>query len=240
MADGDAKTTGHSWSMKLLRRLRRAPLTTVRNRLRRLAREIADAPHEWRLGVRTGAVLWQYSGGDLQNAPCEPAPYRTLAAIDRHMSARGVPTGRFADLGTGLGRPLYAFASRFTDLRGYEIIPAIQTMAARQLAQVQARHPGFRAISLICADATVAVPLDEPVVLFLYHPFGPPPMARLCARLREARCELHIYYVNPVLSDMIAAAIGPPVDRFLSDFPVNYFHVPCGRPTAAQAAEKLA
>ena len=205
--------------------MRRAPITTVRNRMARMLREIADAPHERRLGISTAAISWQFVDADLQNLPCDPVPYRTLAAIGRHMTAHGVAAPRFVDLGCGLGRPRYFFASRFDDLRGYELIAPIQAAAADQLARVRTRRPGFDRILLTCADATTAVSFDQPLVLFMYNPFGPKPMARLCERLREARCEVYIYYVNPMLEGLITEAVGPRADTFRSNFPVSYFHL---------------
>src|SRR5580658_6266051 len=188
----------------LLRRLRRAPVATIRTRLRRLIREIVDWPHDLRLGIHTGAILRQFTEGHLENGACEPAPYQTLAAIGRHMTTHGVVTARFVDLGSGMGRPLYVFAPRFEELIGYELVPPVQSMAANQLERVRSRQPAFERISMTCADATVAVPLDQPLVMFMYNPFGRKPMARLCERLREARCEVHLYYVNPVFEAMIS------------------------------------
>jgi SAM-dependent methyltransferase len=190
-----------------------------------MMREIIDWPHDLRLGVRTGAILRQFAYSELQNTACEPAPYRTLAAIGRHMTTHGVVAARFVDLGSGLGRPLYFFAPRFEELIGYEVVAEVQSMAAEQLARVRARRPEFERISLVCADATTSAPLDQPLVLFMYNPFGQKPMARLCERLREARCEVHLYYVNPVLEGMITGAVGPPADVFRCDFPVAYFHL---------------
>jgi hypothetical protein len=208
-----------------LQRLRRAPLATLQGRLRRLRREIADLPHDIRLGVRTAAITSQYVDWNEQNAPSDPVPYRTLGGIARHMTAQKIAARRFADIGSGMGRPLYFFAGRFDELIGYELVAPIHARASAQLARAQATRGDFRRISILCADATTTVPLDLPLVAFLYNPFGRAPMARLCARLREARCDVHIYYANPVLRDVLVAAVGEPADMFRCDVDVAYFHV---------------
>jgi hypothetical protein len=121
------------------------------------------------------------------------------------------------------GRSIF-FAPRFEELIGYEVIAQVQSAAADQLARVRVKQPVFERTSLVCADATTATPFDRPLVLFMYNPFGQTPMARLCQRLREAHCEVHLYYVNPVLEGMITGALGPPAEIFRCDFPIAYFH----------------
>jgi hypothetical protein len=200
-------------------------MSTIGNRLRRLRREIADIPHDLRLGIRTRAITSEYVDRAAQSTPCDPVPYRTLGAIARHMTAHRVAAPRFADLGSGMGRPLYFFADRFDELLGYELAAPIHASASTQLARVQVQRANCRRISILCADASTAVPLDRPLVAFLYNPFGPKPLARLCARLREANNEVHIYYANPVLMNMMAAELGRPIGVFRCDFEVAYFHL---------------
>lgn len=209
-----------------LRRLRRAPVKVITTRLIRLATEIADAPHEMRLGIRTGLVTGQFIDHTAQIIACEPVPYRTLGAVARHMTRNRIAAPRFADLGTGMGRPLYYFASRFDELVGYEIVAPIHALSAAHLARVRARRPAYAKIALELADATLAVPLDRPIVLFLYNPFGPKPLARLGDRLRQAQGEVHLYYVNSLFAEPVAAALGPPAGTFHSEVPVSYFHRP--------------
>jgi hypothetical protein len=80
-----------------------------------------------------------------------------------------------------------------------------------------------------CSEPTIggstAVPLDRPLVAFLYNPFGPKPLTRLCARLCEANSEVHIYYANPVLMNLMISELGRPSDVFHCDFEVAYFHL---------------
>ncbi|MEI9997090.1 MAG: hypothetical protein WDM91_21015 [Rhizomicrobium sp.] len=216
-----------------LRRFRRAPLQVIMHRVHRYRRNLLDAPHEWRLGIRTSGVISQFIDQNEQNVRCESVSYRTLDGIGRHMTAHGITAPRFADLGAGLGRPLYFFASRFEELIGYELIAPIHAMALAEFARVRARRPEFARISFECADATTAVPLDRPLVAFLFNPFGPKPMARLCERLRRAQSDVHLYYVNPQFADVIADSVGPRADTFRSDFAVAYFHIRGTGPDAA-------
>jgi hypothetical protein len=211
-----------------LNRLRSAPIQVIMHRVRRYRRNILDAPHEIRLGIRTRGLIDKFAGGTEQVTRYEAVPYRTLHAIAKHMAARGIAAPRFVDVGAGLGRPLYFFAPQFEELIGYELVEPIHALALTQLARARARRPQFARISLECADATTALPLDRPQVVFLYNPFGPKPMARFCERLRQARNGVHVYYVKPDLADMIAERVTPLADMFRRDFTVAYFHLPAG------------
>jgi SAM-dependent methyltransferase len=216
-----------SWR-KRLRRLGRNPVHVIAERLRRLRREFENAPHENRLGIRTARFTSRYADFDLQTNASDPVPYRALEGVARHMAAQGIAPRRFADLGCGLGRPLYYFAARFDELIGYEIAAPIAATAQAELARVRGANPDFAKIRIEQADAAECVPLDQPLVLFLYNPFGPKPMTRLCARLRAAKTEVHLYYVNPVEIKAITASLGPPTEVFRSDFGIAYFRLPAG------------
>ncbi len=214
-----------------LRRLRRRPFFTIRNRLKRLYIDLQDRPYERRLGVRTALVTDALRDFDAQIQGHMATPYRLLDTVGRHMRDNGIAAPRFVDVGCGLGRPLYYFADRFEDLQGFEIAAPLCAAAREQLEAVCAKNPGYARIAIHHADATTAVPLDQPMVLFFYNPFGPKPLVRLCARLRSAEQEIHLYYANPALGEVLAAEMGRPADARLNDwFDIVYYHItPAGR-----------
>jgi SAM-dependent methyltransferase len=214
-----------------LRRLRRRPLVTIRNRLKRAFIDLQDRPYERRLGVRTALVTDALRDFEAQIQGHMATPYRVLDTIAEHMQGEGIVAPRFVDIGCGLGRPLYYFAARFEDLQGFEIATPLHAAAQEQLDSVRAKNPAYARIAIHHDDATTALPLDQPMVLFFYNPFGPKPLARLCERLRTAEHEIHLYYVNPALGELLAAEIGRPADARLKDwFDVLYYRIaPAGR-----------
>jgi SAM-dependent methyltransferase len=206
--------------------LRRRPIHTLWNRMKRGWNDVRDWPHERRLGVRTGLVSDATRNFEAQIQGHMGTPYRTLDAIREHLVANGVTVPRFVDIGCGLGRPLYYFADRFEDLQGFEIAEPLYAAAVAQLDAVRAKDPYYAKIAIHLADATTALPLDRPMVLFFYNPFGPKPLARLCERLRGAEHAVHLYYVNPALGDLLAAELGRPADaRLRAGFDILYWRI---------------
>ena len=191
---------------------------SVWKRLKRAWTDARDRPYERRLGVRTALVTPALSNPVVQAEGHMATPYRVLEAIAKHMDAGGIAVPRFVDAGCGLGRPLYYFANRFEDLQGFEIAASLHARALEQLAAARAWNPNCGRITIHQADATIVLPLDRAMVLFLYNPFGPWPMARLCERLRSAEQAVHLYYVNPVLAGPLAAEIGRPADASFRDW----------------------
>lgn len=209
-----------------LRRLRRRPFFTIWNRLKRAYLDARDRPYERRLGVDTALVTDALRSFEAQIQGHMSTPYRVLDTIGKHMRENGIATPRFVDVGCGLGRPLYYFADRFEDLLGFEIAAPLHAAAQAQLEAARAKNPRYGRIAVHHADATTALPLDQPMVLFFYNPFGPKPLARLCERLKAAEHQIHLYYVNPTLRALLAAEMGRPADAALHDwFDILYYHI---------------
>jgi SAM-dependent methyltransferase len=212
--------------IRRLRRLWRRPFHTIGNRLKRARIDLQDRPCERRLGVRTGLVTDATRSFEAQIQGHMATPYRVLDTIRAHMDANGIAPPRFVDVGCGLGRPLYAFADRFEELLGFEIAEPLYAAGQAQLDAVRGANPDYARITLHLADATEALPFDRPMVLFFYNPFGPKPLARLCARLRGAEHAVHLYYVNPALKEALAAEMGRPADVVLSGwFDTLYYRI---------------
>ncbi|MEO9129632.1 MAG: class I SAM-dependent methyltransferase [Sphingomonas sp.] len=213
-----------------MRRLRRRPFFTIWNRLKRVYIDAQDRPHERRLGVRTALVTDALRNFEAQIQGHMSTPYRALDAIGTHMRQNGIGAPRFVDIGCGLGRPLYYFADRFEDLQGFEIAAPLHAAAQKQLETVRATHPNYARIAIHHADATIALPLDRPMVLFFYNPFGPKPLARLCERLRATQHDTHLYYVNPTLEAQLLAEMGRPADTRLHGwFDILYYRIAATR-----------
>lgn len=117
-----------------------------------------------------------------------------------------LPESTFIDLGSGKGRALVlAEKLPFRRLIGVEFAIELHEIAERNFAALGIRTGEDERVELINADATRFVFPAEPVVLFLYHPFGPPVMTRVAetslAAYRSSGHPMQVAYVNPVHLD---------------------------------------
>lgn len=109
----------------------------------------------------------------------------------------------FLDLGCGKGRPLLVASEfPFRAIVGVELSPALAQVARRNAAVVAGRHPQRTAVRIEVADASsFALPAGD-LVLFMYHPFAEPLVARVAAAvdaaLAQAPRRLDVVYYNPV------------------------------------------
>jgi SAM-dependent methyltransferase len=193
---------------------------------RRVVWTIGDLPDDIRLGIWTGRIHHGCADEDRQFFGYGAVAYRTLRDIRAHLRLHAPCVRRFVDAGCGLGRPLYFFAGeRFDQLMGYEVAPSIFERSRRQLDRAKRRHKRFATISIEDGDATLMIDVTRDFVLLLYNPFGPVPMARLCHRLKDARVDVHIYYVNPVHAGTLEAVLACSGERIDSFIPVNYYFI---------------
>lgn len=106
----------------------------------------------------------------------------------------------FIDLGCGKGRALLSAADRgYKSVVGVEFAVELAKLARCNLARSGLSQPR---VAVVEADAaTFDFPDDDPLVVFLFNPFGPPVMNRVARRIAEAarhpprRCL--VAYLNP-------------------------------------------
>ncbi len=108
----------------------------------------------------------------------------------------------FVDLGCGKGRALLVAAElEFQRLIGVEISPEL----ARTAQKNTAREPR---IHVEQGDATTFVFPQEPLVIFLYHPFLPPVLKKVLRNLQRERAgsahPTFLLYANPAYQRVIA------------------------------------
>ncbi len=113
-----------------------------------------------------------------------------------------VDTYTFVDLGCGKGRALLVAAQRpFRRLVGVEISPELARIAQANTA----REPR---IAVEQGDASTFVFPDEPLVIFLYHPFLPPVLKKVLRNLELSRSRsshpVFLLYANPAYQRVIA------------------------------------
>jgi hypothetical protein len=114
----------------------------------------------------------------------------------------------FADLGCGKALTLM-LASRFGFGRiiGVEFASNVYNVALANLDKFQKRAGAVTPIQVILGDAAEFQPPTEPLVIYLYNPFGREVMAKVLANL-QASLSGHprscwIVYVNPVHHDLL-------------------------------------
>ena len=169
-------------------------------------------PHDefWdrRLGVRTAGlpVAEDAPEDDPWRHYYTPTPYRLIfSALQR---ARLGHDDRFVDLGSGLGRAV--FAARWMGVRqavGVELAGALHAQALRNLRGSRAGGSG---VDFVRADARDYVHADT-TVLYMAHPFEDTAtmaavMAGVERELAQRPRALRIVYANPVHASAIDAS----------------------------------
>ena len=160
-----------------------------------------DAQH----GVRTSGRVPDYllgaevspEGNDVQPdanfgrfttvyAGVQPSVFRqAMAVIPQPWSCH------FLDLGCGKGRGLLlATEFNFAQITGVELSPDLAQIARRNVAAYLKNQPASMPIEVIAGDAVVRPLPPEPLVIFLYHPFGRPLMTRTLCATSNNRCAI--------------------------------------------------
>ena len=171
-------------------------------RARRFRRELArrDANYDAANNVDTAGVLHLKK---LSIAGSNRRFGTSYIATDPHEFARAVaalPVIRqedftFIDLGSGKGRALLLAADRqFRSVIGVEFASELHEIAQANLRN----RPQVR---LYCADVVEFEFPPEPLIVFMYNPFGPEVMTKVARRLRDSH-SLHprpifVLYLNP-------------------------------------------
>ena len=166
-------------------------------------KQAVDAHFDQANGVDTGGItgLEQLQvAGDLKDGTAHIASdpdefHRALRALGVDFSLY-----TFVDLGSGKGRALLLAAGYgFRRLVGVEFARELVDVAKRNI-RVAGDYVASRT-SMIQQDATQYELPDEPLVLFMYNPFGARTMAPVAQRTRawweRNRRPLHVVYVVP-------------------------------------------
>jgi hypothetical protein len=100
----------------------------------------------------------------------------------------GLPIGdgelTFVDLGAGKGRALLlASLLPFRRIVGVELSPELATVAAGNIERFASPRMRCLQLSVECADATTWEFPDEPLLVYLFNPFGEDLMRRVLANL---------------------------------------------------------
>jgi predicted RNA methylase len=157
----------------------------------REARRARTTPDDFdrEYGVRTRVVprirdTWRtFLRGGVVHEPSSPAAFHEV--LDSlHVACRETA---FVDIGSGAGRVvLMAAGYPFRSVLGIEISPELHMMAERNVQALPGDKRLAADIKLVCADATTHPLPPEPLLLYLYNPFGVAPMRRFRTSLETA------------------------------------------------------
>ena len=157
----------------------------------REARRARTTPDDFdrEYGVQTRIVprmrdSWRtFMRGGVVHEPSSPAAFR--AVLDSLRLAYQETT--FVDIGSGAGRAvLMAAGYPFRSVLGIEISPQLHTIAEHNLQALPDEKRLAADVTFMCADATTYDPPPEPLLLYLYNPFGVAPMWRFRTNLEAA------------------------------------------------------
>lgn len=129
-----------------------------------------------------------------------------LASVSRLSISHG--EFAFIDLGSGKGRALLmASELPFRQIIGVEFARALHAVAERNVRVFRSPRQRCTEIELHCQDAATFAFPDQPLVLFLFYPFGPEVLRRVVDNLRrslEARDRpVHLIYHHPLNDEIL-------------------------------------
>ena len=203
-----------------------AVTSRIRHRVRRLFGSDDPAHAEWlaqktrvdeqfdrEYGTQTGGVQeifgYTIAGNNrrhgLSHIASDPDQFtHLLAKLEVDLS-----TYRFIDLGAGKGRALFlATQLPFRRITGVEFASELVETAKANIARLA--FPDYGRIELICGDATEYIFPDEPLVVYLFNPFGSAVIRavaeNLIASWRRMPRPIYVLYMNAVhLEDFLEA-----------------------------------
>ena len=180
----------------------------------RLRRRYGDADYDWdhRVNTTSAAVGWRDRLlGALHSAyqPTDPAGFREmLDALAAH-SQLNFRDFTFLDLGSGKGRTLLMASDYpFRRIFGVELLPALDQIAQENLRLYKSDSQKCFAIESLCADAISFSFPDEPLVIYLFNPFGESGLCRVVSNLEQSlRANprpVYVLYYNPLLEHVLS------------------------------------
>ena len=172
--------------------------------------ELADG-FDGRRGTDTSGMVMPWELKDRTNAPGDSNPYASLTSdrIRALLGAAPVIEGEtvLVDLGSGKGRVLLVAQEHpFKRIVGVEWSSELHAIAQKNIAiAAEGRAPDDR-FDLQRMDAAEYVFPADPLVVFLFNPFGAATMARVVTNLERSLAEhprrIFVVYANPLHADL--------------------------------------
>jgi SAM-dependent methyltransferase len=184
----------------------------------RLRQRYGDADYDWdfRVNTTSGAVGWRdrlLGMFHSEYQPTEPAAFHEMLDALQRISSSGqagldLRAFTFIDLGSGKGRTLLMASDYpFRRIVGVELLPSLHEIAKENLSKYKSEGQKCFALEAVSGDATEFVFPDEPLVVFLFNPFGESGLRRVMASLeRSLRARpraVYVLYHNPLLEHVL-------------------------------------
>jgi hypothetical protein len=173
-----------------------------------------DAEYDWdhRVSTTSATVGWRDRLLGVFHSPYQPTEAGRFHEMIGTLSAHVGFDFRefiFIDFGSGKGRTLLMASDyAFRRVLGVELLPALNRDALANLSQYRSASQKCFAMESICADATLFAFPEEPIVLFLFHPFPESGLRRVIANLeqslRERPRKIYVLYHHPLLESVFA------------------------------------
>jgi hypothetical protein len=117
----------------------------------------------------------------------------------------------FIDMGSGKGRTLLVASEfPFAKIVGVELSRELATIAEQNLTSYRSKSQRCTTFSLSCTNAAEYTFEAEPLVLFLFNPFGKKTIRRVLANLQASLAasprKVYLIYINPRFEAIIRTA----------------------------------
>jgi len=179
----------------------------------RLRQRYGDADYDWdhRVNTTSAAVGWRDRLlGVFHSAyqPTDPAGFREMLDALAEHSHPNFRDFTFLDLGSGKGRTLLMASDYpFRRILGVELLPTLHQIAQENLRAYKNDSQQCFALESLCADANTFPFPEEPLVLYLFNPFGEPALRRVVSNLQQSvRANprpVYVLYYNPLLDHVL-------------------------------------
>ena len=179
----------------------------------RLRQRYGDADYDWdhRVNTTSAAVGWRERLlGAFHSAyqPTDAPAFREMLAALAACTHLYFADFTLLDLGSGKGRTLLMASDYpFRRIVGVELLPALDRIAQENLRDYRNDSQQCFALQSICADATTFPFPGEPLVVYLFNPFGESALRRVLTNLeRSLQAEprpVYVLYYNPLLEHIL-------------------------------------
>jgi SAM-dependent methyltransferase len=154
-------------------------------------RRAADEAFDQAYGVETGGVFRAKADEVVGGNWALGGNYQAVAPsiFSEALEAVRIPHDEFTfiDFGSGKGRALIlASHFPFKKVVGVEYCPALNAVARENASRIPPDKQRCGAIEVVDADAAEYRLPEEPLVLFLYHPFAEPVMRRVVGNVADS------------------------------------------------------
>ena len=164
-----------------------------------------------RRGTDTSGMVMPWELKGQSEAPADSNPYASLTSdrIRELLSTAAIVAGEtvLVDLGSGKGRVLLVTQELpFKRIVGVEWSSELHAIAQKNVAIAAAGRAPDDRFELLRMDAAAYAFPPDPLVVFLFNPFGAATMARVAANLERSLTEhprrIFVIYANPLHADL--------------------------------------